>query len=80
MHCVTPIYDEQKYHEGLHQDVGCHDAIANEFCGHRVARHDLAQFYATPFQIVSHDLDSLHHRNKAFDYDHCNQYGHGIIN
>jgi len=79
-YCVPPIYDEeQEGHEGLHQEVGCHDATTRDFCGHLVARHDLALFDATPFQVVSHDVDGLHQRENSFDYDCFNQCGHGII-
>jgi hypothetical protein len=77
---VPPIYDEeQEVHEGLHQVVGCHDATTGDFCGHLVAHHDLALFDATPFQVVSHDADGSHQRGNSFDYDCCNQYGHGNI-
>ena len=79
-YCVPPIYDEeQEHHEGHEQEVGYHDATTHDFCGHLVARHDLALFDATPFQVVSHDVDGLHQRENSFDYDCCNQCGHGII-
>jgi hypothetical protein len=79
-YCVPPIYDEeQEDHEGLHQVVGCHDATPGDFCGHLVAHHDLTLFDATPFQVVSHDVDGSRQRGNSFDYDCCNQYGHGKI-
>ena len=59
--------------------VGCHDATTRDFCGHLVARHDPALFDATPFQVVSHDVDSPHQRENFFYYDCCNQCGHGIV-
>ena len=68
-YCVPPIYDEeQEDHEGLHQEVGCHDATTHDFCGQLVSRHDLALFYATPFQVVSHDADGSRQRVNSFDY------------
>jgi hypothetical protein len=77
---VPPIYDEeQEDYEGLHQEVCCYDATTHDFCGHLVACHDLALFYATPFQVVSHDADGSHRREYSFDYDCCNQCGHEII-
>jgi len=75
-YCVPPIYDEeQEDHEGLDQEVGCHDATTYDFYGHLVACHDLALFYATPFQVVSHDADGSHQRENSFDYDCCSQCG-----
>ena len=75
-YCVPPIYDEeQEDHEGLDQEDGCHDATTHDFYGHLVARHDLALFYATPFQVVSHDADGSHQRENFFYYDCCNQCG-----
>ena len=77
---VPPIYyEEQEDHEGLDQEVGCHDAATHDFCGHLVAHHDLALFYATPFQVVSHYANGSPQRENSFDYDCCNQCGHGII-
>ena len=75
-YCVPPIYDEeQEGHEGLHQEVGCHDATTRDFCGHLVAHHDLALFDATPFQVVSHDADGSYKRENSFDYDFLQSVG-----